>query len=1398
MTSSRRIPDRAHLAVPALRQPDASAPGYATPDESARSQVTTPVPLDAVAETAPAHDEESTRLARPTTAPVRAPDHPIPDMRIGQYHVIRLLGRGGMGEVYLARDLRLGRRVALKRLIAQRLGGNQRFLDEARATARCHHENIVIIYDVGEHHGHPYMVLEYIEGQTLRQWLREQAVLASEKVPEIAAEGAAHPPLPPAQAVALMLPVVRALAYAHERGIVHRDLKPENIMITRSGTIKVLDFGIAKLLPVLETEDGDGRDGGGAAVAGLMSGTAAVHCSSFLGTLSYMSPEQMNVSAIDHRSDLWAVGVMLFELVTGRHPVPAHSMSELLHVANEDLSMPSVREYAPDLGSLAAIIDRCLVKNPRHRIASAYALAAELEAFLDHPAPPQPSGAAVGIRAREPGGRPAPGAESYRSYLPAYAAWARREFGHLSMVGLGGSDLELTLDEVYVRLAFTPQTRDEREPAHGHGHAHHGMLANVDIQEAFALARDRHLFVRGDPGSGKTTALKKMLWSLLDAGSETGFDGSPLGLPSGTVPVFLRLHRLAGATMDRDFGDLLDDALVAVTSMHRNGDSVVPHGFGRWLWERGDVLLLIDGLDEIADPEARRSACRRIEELARAGGERGIYVVVSSRFAAVQKEGALNLDHHCFLHLDARPFDDQQIEALILQWFAAAGRSRSRMRRESEALGEQRALEQARCLIEELRGEHTAKIKELLSTPLLLTLLCLVVERGGQIPERREDFFRECLDALLGRWIAERAGERLLSLDESLDLLEPVAWTMHTGERKYDLGEDELMKLLARPIRRLQNQRTRKPVVTFQRVFDWFWRVAGVLVEYAPGEYGFMHLSLQEYLAARHAARAGEWGRLAEEFGSEWWREVTLLFVGLREHRAFAPLMQRVMESDHLLQQSRHITECLIAAHDPDLAPFLTLIGDRAAPAARRATALRLVRDQADENLIAVASEVALESPAAAEELRLLAEQVEAKAPAIMEERWLEQWAPDVLLACHPADQRRACEMASTMRGWTWSVDIASSLRSETSPWQRARAFVVLAGAGGPSPWQVEATRKCLVEMVRRGVPLVTAMTEGMEAGRLPLLLQTRPHVTLGSDLLRTRLPALLAGMLGVAAPGPVAAEAVGSASAAYAGGQSFVDETTGLRFLWVPGGTFTMGADDLWYACKPPHRVQVSPFWLAETPVTNRQYELFLAQTRHEEPALWRDRRYNQPEQPAVGVSWRDAKAFCQWLGEISGHTVDLPTEAQWEFAARSDDHRNYPWGDEEPDPQRAHFGKDGENDAPLAVGSLPAGQGPFGHLDLAGNALEWCQDVWDELAYRKRGELTVDPSGPTGNDDHPDHVRACRGGAFGNEPINLRSACRYGRLADGRYRDIVFRVAVLPASIACSTSSPHSGHLR
>jgi WD40 repeat protein/serine/threonine protein kinase len=316
---------------------------------------------------------------------------PGADGKIGQYELIRPLGRGGMGTVYLARDLRLGRRVAIKLLTGHARQGNARFLAETRATARCNHENIVGIHDVGEHDGRPYMVLEYVEGQTLSAWLDERTRL--EAGPDAGLTGAAErlapgagarverragrAPLAPGLAVETMLPVVRALACAHELGIVHRDLKPTNIMVTGAGAIKVLDFGIAKLM------EPRGRDGE------PWQDDLNTEPGVILGTPPYMPPEQLAGGDVDHRADIWAVGIMLFEMVVGVHPVLVAAGVEvasplalrcLLSTSNAALAMPSAAALRPDLGPLAGIIDRCLIKDRNHRTGSARALLAELEA----------------------------------------------------------------------------------------------------------------------------------------------------------------------------------------------------------------------------------------------------------------------------------------------------------------------------------------------------------------------------------------------------------------------------------------------------------------------------------------------------------------------------------------------------------------------------------------------------------------------------------------------------------------------------------------------------------------------------------------------------------------------------------------------------------------------------------------------------------------------------------------------------------------------------------------------------------------------------------------------------------------------------------------------------------
>ncbi len=285
-----------------------------------------------------------------------------PGLRVEQYELMRELGRGGMGQVFLARDNKLGRRVAMKFLNGS--GSKrftERFLVEARATARCHHENIVAIYEADEYLGLPYMVLEYVEGVTLSKLMADKR-------------------MPVGRTVELIVPVLKALTAAHTASIIHRDLKPENIIVTGGGQVKVLDFGVAKLFTSPETASSRRQrppTPGGPVTHETKTGA-------IVGTLPYMSPEQLGTDDVDHRSDLWAVGIILYEMLAGKHPLEPLTQGRLFGAAAAvDEPMPSLGDDVPGLPDrLVEVVAKCLAKKKVERYASAAELCADLEPLL--------------------------------------------------------------------------------------------------------------------------------------------------------------------------------------------------------------------------------------------------------------------------------------------------------------------------------------------------------------------------------------------------------------------------------------------------------------------------------------------------------------------------------------------------------------------------------------------------------------------------------------------------------------------------------------------------------------------------------------------------------------------------------------------------------------------------------------------------------------------------------------------------------------------------------------------------------------------------------------------------------------------------------------------------------
>src|SRR5215510_1436874 len=303
---------------------------------------------------------------------------------IGQYKIISKIGEGGMGEVFRARDTKLGRDVAIKVLPAcllKNIDRLDRFGQEARAAGSLNHPNILVIHQIGSHEGVPYMVSELLEGETLRKRLE-------------------YGPKPQRKVIDYALQIAKGLAAAHEKGIVHRDIKPENIFVTKDGRIKILDFGLAKLTARLETAQSET----------LMSGEVQTDPGTVMGTMGYMSPEQLKGETVDHRSDIFSFGAVLYEMLSGKRAFRRNTMAEtvsaILHEDPPELS-ESNKNVSP---ALECFVRHCLEKNPAERFHSARDLGFALDSISDS----GPSGARIAVR-------PTPAPRTFWPKLPGFA-----------------------------------------------------------------------------------------------------------------------------------------------------------------------------------------------------------------------------------------------------------------------------------------------------------------------------------------------------------------------------------------------------------------------------------------------------------------------------------------------------------------------------------------------------------------------------------------------------------------------------------------------------------------------------------------------------------------------------------------------------------------------------------------------------------------------------------------------------------------------------------------------------------------------------------------------------------------------------------------------------------------
>lgn len=276
-----------------------------------------------------------------------------PGTQLGQYEILSPLGAGSMGEVYRARDIRLDREVAIKvlpELVTLDLEKLLRFEQEAKAAAALNHPNILAVYQLGNYQGMPYLVSELLEGKTLTEHIRRG-------------------PLPLRKAISYGVQIARGLAAAHEKGIIHRDLKPDNLFVTKDDRVKILDFGLAK---VIQPKQGVAN----LAATITLPGVA-------LGTIGYMSPEQVRGLQTDHRADIFAFGAILYEMVMGKRSFERGTSADTISAILND-EPPSISQFSPETPlAVERVVRRCLEKDPAQRFHSASDLAFALESLSD-------------------------------------------------------------------------------------------------------------------------------------------------------------------------------------------------------------------------------------------------------------------------------------------------------------------------------------------------------------------------------------------------------------------------------------------------------------------------------------------------------------------------------------------------------------------------------------------------------------------------------------------------------------------------------------------------------------------------------------------------------------------------------------------------------------------------------------------------------------------------------------------------------------------------------------------------------------------------------------------------------------------------------------------------------
>ncbi len=853
----------------------------------------------------------------------------------------------------------------------------------------------------------------------------------------------------------------------------------------------------------------------------------------------------------------------------------------------------------------------------------------------------------------------------------AYTAAVRAQHGKLQLLE-SRNRFYLPLEEAYAPLEL------KRPLAFEEDRAFPRINSVRPIEEVFVDGSRyrRFALVEGDAGTGKSTALKKLAISILDPQTKVH------GLDDSALPLFVRLADLRDGEGLRSLGSR---AVLELPGLGSRTD--IPGE----LWKHRNLVILVDGLDELPNDATRRRILKNIT--ADFAQTDDVFVVVSSRPSGSQ--GIQIPDE--FESFSICLLSKEQQESFVNQWFnalAAYYKGKTERRQGPGEVAETQAdvLEQERNKVLEtisLPDLSRGLCGTLLSTPLFLSLLCTISLKSNKRPKSEVDLVEGVLKVLLERPQSKGSeDEPAWTAADAQFVLQPSCHTLHSRNAlNPQLPRREWSKLFSKRLRKmhpmangeglmhwfdahqhllrehgisedraswaaltheLQTSERRSP--TAQRFIHWLHRDVDLLIKSGTDDYFFRHRTFIEYFVAKHIHIQSPNGKLMKELASELgnanWKETALYAVRLGQAELFEDLVDALRRDNPSWFQNPNITtrlgECLRQVHGTT-GGFLAQDLTKSDWPQEQLAILGLFRGKADEPLLEGASQLARTTQ-------------------------------------HPEVRTTALAFVQVQRAEATGLNFAS--------------------------------KKIILDL---------GVTDGQ----------------------------------------PVT-----------------------LTLLEVRAGTLQMGHKN-WDHTQPIHPVSLSRFHLGQDPITNQQYARFLAESKYpREPGEWRNRNYNQPLQPVVEVSWKDAQAFCIWLTEYlpGPGKIHLPSEAQWERAARNTGDRDYPWGNQElAGPDIAL-----DRDRPAEVGTHPKDTGKFGHRDLAANVWEWCEDEYVSDIYKERARnAQLDPvqrPASTEAANEADHVM--RGGAVWLDDWLDPVANRFGRPADLVLDFLGFRVCLSPPS--------------